>query len=154
MIGRRGILGALAGGAVGGPAVARSIGRAIGQTGNGPPTTPYPMNEAFGNLKGCDQPTAPLMERAAAWTRVLGNVFLRDQVRASLYEQYRHSTEIYPDLLILKSLSPMAKIALSRQRRVEQELTQVFAPEDNSVPEPYSPARHFLEQHVQQLMWG
>ena len=119
-----------------------------------PPTMPYPsgVSGSQNGVETCDTPKAPLMDHKSALTKCFGDIFLRARVRAQLYDQYRFCSDIDPDLAVLKSVSPMAKIALTRQRRVERELQDVFSIENG--PRPYSYARDMLNMHVQKLMWG
>lgn len=138
-------------GAVGGSKV---FSRA--DTAGNMPSMPPPSGYAE---QGCDPctatPTAPLVERGKAMARIFGDAVLKGQVRARLYEQFRGVNEIDPDLLVLKSLSPMAKLAITRQRRVESEMQKIYTlAYDHNVPQPYSPMRDFLESHVRKLMWG
>jgi hypothetical protein len=103
---------------------------------------------------GSPTPMNPLMEHSAAIARTLGDVSLREQVRGKLFEQFQHVSEIDPDLQILKSLSPMVKLTITRQRRVEREMRKIFSFESSSGPQEWSPVRDLVYQHVHRLMWG
>jgi hypothetical protein len=120
---------------------------------NLPPPTHCPPSYAGDACKQTADVARPLMEHSSALRRVLGDAFLRAQVRAQIYEELRYSSEIDPDIAILKSLSPMAKIAFTRRRRVERQLKEAFTFNFDQ-PQPYSHARELVSRHIQSLMWG
>ena len=117
--------------------------------------TPVLGTGVSGLAHQCNDPVAvvaPHMDHKSALAKVFGDVFLRAKMRAQLYEQYRFCVDIDPDIAVLKSLSPMAKITITRQRRVERELQDVFTIPD--CPRPYSFAHDMVNKYVQKLMWG
>lgn len=74
---------------------------------------------------------------------------LRDLFTSGLYEQFRTVTHIDPDIAILKSFSPMAKITFQRQRTVNQHIE--FRTTESSL------GRNALEKvqaFLYKKMWG
>lgn len=120
-----------------------------------PPTTPYPEADFTLAQQACaPTPMIPKMGHASAIAKVFGDIVLRAQVRARLFAQYKNDPQIDPDLLVLKSLSPMAKLTITRQRRVEREMESIFSWNREDGPQPYSSVRSMVEQQIHMLMWG
>lgn len=74
------------------------------------PANPHPRPRRYATLQ-------------EALVRVPG---LREQIRERLIDEHRVVHHIDPDLAILRSISPMAKIAYQRQRNVEQALERIL----------------------------
>lgn len=91
------------------------------QDGAEPNPRPYPPGEGIST-----KPIEPKMPRWQAARAVLGDPEARAQATAFFYERHRVVTYIDPDIEIMRSWSPMAKIAFQRQRNVEHELERMM----------------------------
>lgn len=114
---RRGMIGALIGGAVAGPKVATDFASSL--AGNGadlPPESPYPPAVRAAGM------AIPDYDTPENWRRVLANKVFRSQIESIYYEEYRAVPGIDPDIAVLRSFSPMAKVTFQRQRNVESRM--------------------------------
>lgn len=89
----------------------------------------------------------PRMPRWQAARAVLGDPEARAQATAFFYERHRVVTYIDPDIEIMRSWSPMAKIAFPRQRNVERDLASMTA-------EPMERIYEKLHEKIGKLVWG
>jgi hypothetical protein len=101
-------------------------------------------------------PIPPRMPHEEAWQQALLNPDWRREVEATLYFSQRDITAIDPDLMILKAVSPMAKLTLQRRRNVQRQLDALYKPQyhHNGPENLYNWGRDILEQKVRDLMWG
>lgn len=149
---RRSILGILAGTPLVGQAVAQEAFASL--RGSIPPATPpngwggsaQAVGQNMGNMVA-----EPLMKSDRALRLIFSDAAALAEIRSEIFDQQRqYSTNIDPDIMVLKSLSPMAKITFQRQRNVERELADLQE-ERWDRPQKYVRA---LQSRVQKLMWG
>jgi hypothetical protein len=62
------------------------------------------------------------MDDPKVWARALLDSGLYRDIESLLYEEYRHVHAIPPELYVLKSFSPMAKLTFARQDIVRRQL--------------------------------
>lgn len=92
-----------------------------------------------------------LMPAAQARRLIFGDAKVMAEITAELFEDEKRSNPyIDPDLQVLKSLSPMAKITFQRQRNVAHHLAQM-RDESWDRPQRYI---HAFRKHYEKLMWG
>ena len=142
MITRRTAIGAIAGAGAAAGDMAKSVG--------GQPVNWGVQPEQFGiELKEqVDQISKPKMSRALAAKAVfVANPDLYEAARSICFQNHRNVDHIDPDIAVLKSLSPMAKITFQRQRNVEREMTYWWNVEDMSITDRIHAA-------ISELMWG
>ena len=91
-----------------------------------PPAPPagWDMVGAQTTQLGMDKVTEPLMSYEQALSILLKNKDFKNRYTSELYGEFRRVDTIDPDLQVLKSLSPMAKVTFQRQRNVERALDQ------------------------------
>jgi hypothetical protein len=120
---RRGILGALAGAATVGNAGIGPVGRDLGISG-ATQGSQFGMNVAASGQK------PPRMDISLARRLVFGDAEALAEIRDELFAEQRNVTMamIDPDISIMKSWSPMAKLAFQRQRNVERAIDQLRDP--------------------------
>jgi hypothetical protein len=97
-------------------------------------------------------PTAPKISRESALARLFRDNNTITELRSRLFAESRPSA-IDPDIMILKSLSPMAKLTYQRQREVEQKLKDLTNYNPN-IPRQWSLAGAWLEECIGKMMWG
>jgi len=142
---RRGVMGLLAGAPLFGKAVAEhaveSLGTAV------PPSHPF-----TGNMGAQAMVNPPLMERDNALKTIFGDAGALADIRAELFaEQRTQIPSIDPDLMVLRSLSPMAKITFQRQRNVDRAIADL---QDNA---PWDRPQRYIRafnDRLNKLMWG
>lgn len=71
---------------------------------------------------GTTVPISQKMSELEAHQALMQIPELRDLFTSGLYEQYRNVTYIDPDIAVLRSFSPMAKITFQRQRIVNRNI--------------------------------
>lgn len=141
MITRRTAAGVLAGlPFVGKAAGANAVGgiNGLGNTQASPPTTPYPT------------PDRPQMAKVPEWRALrlaMQDPDLRREIVSMAFEQHRTVLSVDPDIEVMRSFSPMAKITFQRQRNVGRYIQQ-----QTETPkwEMFSPLREFIKK----AMWG
>jgi len=97
-------------------------------------------------------PMAPKISRESAFMRLIMDNDVIAELRSRIFAETCPSA-IDPDLMILKSLSPMAKLAYQRQREGEKKLKELTKSELN-LPRQWSFAGAWLEERVSKMMWG
>jgi hypothetical protein len=95
---------------------------------------------------------AAKISRESALARLLSDGNTVAELRSRLFAE-THPSAIDPDLLILKSLSPMAKLAYQRQREVEKKLKELTSSYLN-FPKQWSFAGAWLEERISKMMCG
>lgn len=106
----------------------------------GPPSWPPPNAPGHNAIE-------PKMPRWRAARAVLGDPAARAQAEAFFYERHRVVHFIDADIEIMRSWSPMAKIAFQRQRNVAREL-------ENMMREPSASFFEQLQSKINKLVWG
>jgi len=121
--------------------------------GGGGGTSSNPISGGYGIAQGkVPTPIAPKISRESALARLLLDNNAIAELRSRLFAEIRPSA-IDPDLLILKSLSPMAKLAHQRQREVERKLKELTNTDPN-FPRQWSLTGDWLEKYIDKMMWG
>jgi hypothetical protein len=117
------------------------------------PTGAYPPSyEQTSRNPMAVAPTPPKIPRESALTRLLLDNNTITELRSRLFAE-THPSAIDPDLMVLKSLSPMAKLAYQRQREVERKLKELANP-DLNFPKQWTLAGAWLEERIGKMMWG
>jgi hypothetical protein len=120
-------------------------------------------NAGFGGVtKGCDPspcnpgvPPAPNMPREAAFKLLSKSATIRKEIRMRLVEDSKFAispSNIDPDIAILRSLSPMAKLTLARQRYVENGIEAAL--KDRTFSGMHGRLHDFLSEKAHELMWS
>lgn len=143
---RRGILGMLGAAPFAGGAIGQDVASLM--TGNA--GTGLASNAAGGLSSMGRASSKPLMERQSAMQLILGDSRAMAEIRDELWAEQRTVTQVDPDLLVLKSFSPMAKITFQRQRNVERALADALD-DRYDMPRRYIRA---LSSRLDKLMWG
>lgn len=102
-------------------------------------------------------PPSPNMPREAAFRLLYDSPSIRREVRERLVQEARYAVTlatIDPDIAILKSVSPMAKLFLARQRYVEVSLKKAMNEQNSFFTNGHGPVQDFLSQKAHDLMWG
>ena len=135
-------------------AAGAAAGRLVGGVGGGgslvDATTYVPKEWQFGTelKQQVDQVSKPNMSRALAAKAVfVANPDLYEAARSTCFYNNRNVDHIDPDIAVLKSLSPMAKVTFQRQRNVEREMAYWSNQEDMSITDRIHAA-------ISELMWG
>lgn len=150
-ISRRGIMGVLAGAPLAGKAVAETVmsGLGSGVLGSGSANA----SAGWGVGMNATAPAvlaSPRMDAVQAAKLIFGDAQALAEIRSELYAEQRNINYVDPDIMVMKSWSPMAKIAFQRQRNVERALDEL---QDSrwDRPQRYLKA---LNDRMQRLMWG
>lgn len=101
-----------------------------------------------------DNPPAPNMPREAAFKMLSQNASVRREVHSRLVQDAKYAitpANIDPDIAILRSISPMAKLTLARQRYIERGLESTFQI-DGGFGSGW--LRDFIGNKVHDLMWS
>lgn len=72
---------------------------------------------------------------------------IRALLVAAAYAQHRVVTSVDPDIEVLRSFSPMAKITFQRQRNVQRML-------DSATEEPVWSFASKAHEFIKKIMWG
>lgn len=102
-----------------------------------------------------EAPPPPNMPREAAFKLLQSSAPLRNEIRKRLFEDSKYAVTpntIDPDIAILKSVSPMAKLFLARQRYVELGIEATL--HDQTFSGMHGRLRDFMDQKAHDLMWG
>lgn len=140
---RRSILGILGAAPFAGKAVADQAVASLGS--QSPPS--------YGLSSGAGQSAAnnPLMDPKAALRKVFGDARAMAEIREELAEsELRGNPYIDPDIQIMKSWSPMAKITFQRQRNINRAIAEM---QDDRWDRPQRYIRA-LQSRVDKMMWG
>lgn len=140
---RRGFLGILGAAPLFGGAIAENIGRDA-----------QAMGLSQGGLPGASQlgvKVNPRMEQKSALRMIFGDAEALAEIRDELFAAQRHVTAIDPDILIMKSWSPMAKLTFQKQRNVERALAELQEEGRWDRPQRYVKA---FSDRLQKLMWA
>lgn len=151
ILNRRSIMGVLAGAPLVGRAVADGALESLRNPV--PPSHPYPhAGENCATQAGSlgQKAVNPLMERGNALKIIFGDANALAEIRDELFAENRTIQSVDPDIAILKSLSPMAKITFQRQRNVERALAELQS-ERWDGPQRYV---RVFEERLQKMMWG
>lgn len=141
---RRSILGILGAAPFAGKAVAD---QAVASIGSSIPPSNYGLSASAGQLASNN----PLMDPKAALRRVFGDARAMAEIREELAEgELRSNPYIDPDIQIMKSWSPMAKITFQRQRNIERAIAEM---QDDRWDRPQRYIRA-LQSRVDKMMWG
>jgi hypothetical protein len=109
-----------------------------------PPTTPYPWPSS-NPTEAVQAAQAPLMEWDAARKLALQVPEVLEAVKQEAWDQNRIVTSVDPDLMVLKALSPMAKLTIQRQRNVERHMNNILRVSDNGLN---------VEKIIYEFMYG
>lgn len=153
---RRGFLSkaplAVAGAAISANEIKQNVGGFVKIPSGGVVGIANPATEYY---DGAPEPNVPNMPRDAAFKLLGQNPLIRREVRSRLVQDAKYAVtpnNIDPDIAILKSISPMAKLFLARQRYIERGI--VAALEDNTFSGMHGRLRDFVEQKAHELMWA
>jgi hypothetical protein len=119
-----------------GAAIGAMIGGGAAQAECGPLNHPYPQ-----------MPKGPKIQEWQAMRLAMQDPDIRRLVVSQTFEQQRIVASIDPDIEVLRSFSPMAKITFQRQRNVERAIQQAT---EAPIWETFSAARDFIRR----AMWG
>lgn len=142
---RRSILSLIAGAPLAGKAVAEQAVQSMGNPSWGA--------EASSGMMAPGQATInkPQMDHASAMRFIFNDADALAEARAEFAAaELRSNPYIDPDIQIMKSFSPMAKIAFQRQRNIERAMADAF---DHSYDRPNRYVRA-IETRLKKLMWG
>jgi hypothetical protein len=92
-------------------------------------------------------PIGPKMQGWQAARLAMLNPDIKKLLTDAAYAQHRVVTHIDPDIEVLRSLSPMAKITFQRQRNVAKALK-------DATEEPVWSLGSKAREYIQKLMWG
>jgi len=98
---------------------------------------PTPVSEPGPNM---------IMDYRKALQKVLMDPEMRSLQESEYYWRHRHVGYIDPDIQVLRSLSPMAKVVYQRQRNVIRAMEEELSP-------PGDVFKAFRER-IHKLMWG
>jgi hypothetical protein len=149
MFNRRSIFGVI--GAA--PLAAQGVAGAIaGGLSSFPPSHPYPENAATQSGQLISTPQPPRMSRPSAMRTIFGDKDALAEIRDELFRENRVIAGLDPDIAIMKSWSPMAKITFQRQRNVDLALARL----QDAQSWDRSPGMwvRAIEDRLQKLMWG
>ena len=90
---------------------------------------------------------APLMPEWKAMRLAMLDPDIKAIMMDALWNQHREIHKIDPDIEVLRSVSPMAKIAFQRQRNVQRAL-------DQSTNEPLHEIFGKAREYIRKLVWG
>lgn len=138
---RRGIVGALAGA----PFAARLGTR----PGASPPSATMGLGAQIGQGFAGDLNVAnkPKMEQWQAMRLALLDPDIKALWEGYIYAQNRIVHEIDPDIAVMRSFSPMAKLTFQRQRNVSRSLQESTEP-------PVYDFMDKVQDYLHKLMWG
>jgi hypothetical protein len=97
--------------------------------------------------QGTAAPIGPKMQEWQAMRLAMLDPDIKRMLTDAAYAQHRVVTSIDPDIEVLRSLSPMAKITFQRQRNVAKAIRE-------STEEPIWSWGQRAREYVQKLMWG
>lgn len=142
---RRSILGLLSAAPFAGKAVAE---QAVTSIGSSVPPGGYGLSSGVGQASPANN---PLMEHQSAVRNILGDMRAMSEIRSELAEgELRGNPYIDPDIQIMKTWSPMAKITFQRQRNVDRAIAEM---QDTRWDRPNRYIRAF-QSRMDKLMWG
>lgn len=143
---RRSILGVIAG--------APFAGKAIAETAVGGVLGIPPPSQGYVDSAGqcaANRISEPLVERSAALRTVLADKQAMSEIRDEMFREHRVVLSIDPDIMAMRSWSPMAKVTFQRQRNVERAIEEAFGDNDWNKPSRYVRA---LAMRLEKIMWG
>jgi len=144
---RRSILSLIAGAPLAGRAVAD---QAVTSLGNMSPP-PYGLIGGAAQGQSTGPANIPFVEHQSALRSIFGDAKALAEIRAELAEaELRNNPYIDPDIQIMRSFSPMAKITFQRQRNVERALAEI---QDTRWDRPQRYIRA-LQSRLDKMMWG
>lgn len=139
---RRNIFGLAAAAPIFGNALAESIGQNM-TPGMG--AQQLGVGQSAGNM-----PISPRMEHKSAIRLIFGDTEALAEIRSELFAEQRHISSIDPDILVMKTWSPMAKLTFQKRRNVERALAEL---QDDRFDRPTRYVRAFTDR-LQKLMWS
>ena len=104
----------------------------------------YAQNEI---TQGNTPPMGPLMPEWKAMRLAMLDPDIKAIMMDALWNQHREIHKIDPDIEVLRSFSPMAKIAFQRQRNVQRAIEQ-------STNEPLHEIFGKAREYIRKLVWG
>mgnify|MGYP001585149150 CR=1 FL=1 len=96
---------------------------------------------------GAGQTMGPLMPEWKAMRLAMLDPDIKAIMMDALWNQHREIHKIDPDIEVLRSFSPMAKIAFQRQRNVQRAIEQ-------STNEPLHEVFGKARDYIRKLVWG
>lgn len=125
-------------------------------SGNGGMGSANPTPEYYdGPRSNTLESSVPNMPREAAFKLLGENFLVRREIREQLAKDAKYAitpSNIDPDIAILKSLSPMAKLTFARQRYIERGTEALF--KDETFSGIHGRTRDILHQKLHDLMWS